>query len=99
MSWSWQLETKGLLRILRPLVDLIGRDKKNASGPGLKELLERTKAELSKQSPNDLPDALDDRNDGLRRRRRRRLSLQWEHRLGALGANRLRNDGERSTRF
>lgn len=40
MSWSWQLEPKGLLRMLRPVVDLLGRCQEKRTWTGLKELLE-----------------------------------------------------------
>ena len=43
MSWSWQLEPKGLLRLLRPVVDLFGRRQEKRIWTGLKELLERAK--------------------------------------------------------
>jgi Polyketide cyclase / dehydrase and lipid transport len=43
MSWSWQLEPKGLLRMLRPVVDLLGRRQEERIWRGLKGLLEGAK--------------------------------------------------------
>jgi hypothetical protein len=40
MSWSWQLEPKGLLRMLRPVVDMLGRRQEKRIWSGLKGLLD-----------------------------------------------------------
>ena len=45
MSWSWQLEPTGLLRMLRPVVDLLGRRQEQRIWTGLKGLLEGAKTE------------------------------------------------------
>jgi Polyketide cyclase / dehydrase and lipid transport len=45
MSWSWQLEPTGLLRMLRPVVDLLGRRQEIRIWMGLKDVLEGEKAE------------------------------------------------------
>ncbi len=49
MSWSWQLQPKGLLRMLRPVVDLLGRRQEKRIWMGLKELLEGARTEKVKE--------------------------------------------------
>ena len=46
MRWSWQLEPTGLLRMLRPVVYLLGRRQEKRIWTGLKELLEGATTEM-----------------------------------------------------
>jgi len=65
MSWSWRLEPKGFLRMLRPVVDLLGRRQEKRIWTGLKGLLEGTTTDkVEEKTPNDSPEALDDRSHG-----------------------------------
>jgi hypothetical protein len=49
MSWSSQLEPKGLLRMLRPVVDLLGRRQEERIWTGLKGLLEGVRTDKVKE--------------------------------------------------
>jgi hypothetical protein len=53
MSWSWQLEPKGLLRMLRPVVDLLGRRQEKRIWTGLKGLMEGAKTDKVKEGSAD----------------------------------------------
>jgi uncharacterized membrane protein len=56
MRWSWELEPRGILRLLRPMVARLGRSQEQRIWTGLKRLLEDQKTPpVSSSPPGRLP--------------------------------------------